>query len=651
VRPDDSELVIATREGDREAFAELLRRYRDAAFGVAYHRTGEAATAEDLTQDAFVQAYLRLGELRDPGRFAPWLFAITRNLCNQHQRARNHETAGPVPETSVDGLERQAATRDLVQRALASLPPDNGLAITLFYVDGYSYGEISSFLGVPTSTLKGRIERGRRKLREEMVAMLKEHLEARKPGADLDEMVIERLSTADIWALPARAWRERLPHGFAYLDGELAMCWFSGGRGCTGVQTHAEFVAVDDAPVCVFQVVGTPSRYYVFGKGRVLPDGPVIENQLVEASVCVQPRPATTRKSEPWQPERVSSAAVWAMAPAERDRWMHDLYRRSGQMVMLDGGPAFAHLVNGDGSSATCTPGNEVYFRNRGPGRLNVYRATWPTPRYRVFGDAEVTPPGITVSNGTVSIEAVLVGSVPEFFHERGQVREELAELSAADLWALDARAQADILSPHRLAKIDGHLCEARLTGGRGTGLGGTALIEGSGDEGWALYRSLGNGNRYYVFGRAQTLSPELVIQDQPIDTSLTISPAESEAGSWAPHELTVADLQDLSGPGRDDLVHHRLRASTFPLLGGGLAAASLIGGEPGSSCGTPGDEVRFLNVGEDVLHVFRWWWPESVYFIFGEAEVSPPGLRVRDAVIRLQAVGMQAGQRALRQP
>jgi hypothetical protein len=121
----------------------------------------------------------------------------------------------------------------------------------------------------------------------------------------------------------------------------------------------------------------------------------------------------------------------------------------------------------------------------------------------------------------------------------------------------------------------------------------------------------------------------------------MTVAPAEPDPAAWAPHEVTAADLQDLSGPGRDDLVDHKLRVSTLPLLGGGLAAASLIGGEPGSSCGTPGDEGRFLNVGEGLLHVFRWWWPESLYFVFGEAEVSPPGLRVKDAVIRLQAVAL----------
>jgi len=81
---EDARLVQATRGGDREAFAQLVRRYRDAVYGAAYHRVGDFSVAEDLTQDALIQAYVRLGELRDPGRFASWLFAVTRNLCNQH---------------------------------------------------------------------------------------------------------------------------------------------------------------------------------------------------------------------------------------------------------------------------------------------------------------------------------------------------------------------------------------------------------------------------------------------------------------------------------------------------------------------------------------------------------------------------------------
>ena len=69
-QPTDERLVARARQGDQEAFGELVDRYRDMVYGLGYHLTGDFEAARDLAQEAFVQAFVKLGQLREPGRFA-----------------------------------------------------------------------------------------------------------------------------------------------------------------------------------------------------------------------------------------------------------------------------------------------------------------------------------------------------------------------------------------------------------------------------------------------------------------------------------------------------------------------------------------------------------------------------------------------------
>ena len=84
----DAQLVQATLRGDVEAFAELARRYYRALSVSTRHLVGRPEDAEDLTQEALVKAYQRLGELHDAEKFRPWLFAIARHICLNHLERR-----------------------------------------------------------------------------------------------------------------------------------------------------------------------------------------------------------------------------------------------------------------------------------------------------------------------------------------------------------------------------------------------------------------------------------------------------------------------------------------------------------------------------------------------------------------------------------
>jgi RNA polymerase sigma-70 factor (ECF subfamily) len=78
---EDIDLVERSLQGERDAFEDLVRKYQDAVYGLAFHLTGNFADAQDIAQQAFVTAYLKLPQLKDPGRFASWLKRITVNEC------------------------------------------------------------------------------------------------------------------------------------------------------------------------------------------------------------------------------------------------------------------------------------------------------------------------------------------------------------------------------------------------------------------------------------------------------------------------------------------------------------------------------------------------------------------------------------------
>ncbi|MCA1595051.1 MAG: sigma-70 family RNA polymerase sigma factor [Chloroflexi bacterium] len=197
----DGALVREARRGDAGAFSTLVDRYRDAVYGVAYHYLSNRDDAQDAAQEAFVTAYLRLGQLRQPDRFGPWLCRITANTCIDLVRSRGArktlsldflpETtdvhAVPSPEEDVE----RVPTRLVVQQALERLSAPARLALTLFYVSGYSQAEIARFLDVPRSTINSRLEHARRRLREEMRRMLADTLTDGKPGPEFTARAVE----------------------------------------------------------------------------------------------------------------------------------------------------------------------------------------------------------------------------------------------------------------------------------------------------------------------------------------------------------------------------------------------------------------------------------------------------------------------------
>lgn len=173
---DDENLLARARDGDEAAFLELYQHHRDAVYRFAYRLLGAQAAAEDVTHDCFMS--LLQHAARYDGRRAQlrtYLLAAARNLCFKHFRRHAPETVWDtdawesVAETEDAGPLRQVLTTELaaeVRRAVLGLPPLQREALILFEYEEMSLAEIAGVVGADTNTVKARLHRARRNLRE-----------------------------------------------------------------------------------------------------------------------------------------------------------------------------------------------------------------------------------------------------------------------------------------------------------------------------------------------------------------------------------------------------------------------------------------------------------------------------------------------------
>ena len=195
-------LVTQSRSGDLDAFGRIVRRFQRMACGCAYSHLGDFHLAEDAAQEAFVEAYSRLPDLRHPQAFPGWFRRIVLKHCDRFTRRRNVETVPleAASNTPADGVgpDRLTEQREIQERVLASvraLPERQRMATTLFYIDGYSQQEISDFLDVPVTTVKKRLHDARQNLKERMLDMVDETLKNVALPDDFADVVVRRVAS------------------------------------------------------------------------------------------------------------------------------------------------------------------------------------------------------------------------------------------------------------------------------------------------------------------------------------------------------------------------------------------------------------------------------------------------------------------------
>lgn len=167
----DGALVRRVLDGDVEAYAGLVARYRDRLGRYALHLLGNRADAEEALQDAFVRAYRSLERCAAPERFGAWLFQILVNRCRtvgaQRSRRERVVTANETALSDADVAHpaEQHAWREAIRWALDQLTPEQREAFLLKHVEELSYEEMVELTGVGESALKMRVKRACEMLR------------------------------------------------------------------------------------------------------------------------------------------------------------------------------------------------------------------------------------------------------------------------------------------------------------------------------------------------------------------------------------------------------------------------------------------------------------------------------------------------------
>lgn len=189
---NDVQLIHKTLSGDEAAFNTLVQKYQKGVHAFVWRKIGDFHFAEEITQDAFLQAYKKLETLRNPKQFSTWLYVIANRLCINWIR-RKKTTMQSLESTGVDVVEKfsyahyiseQRETEaseyryEIVQNLLRRLPENERRVVTLYYFGEMRMREISEFLDVSVNTIKSQLRRARKRLQEREEHLIPELFES-----------------------------------------------------------------------------------------------------------------------------------------------------------------------------------------------------------------------------------------------------------------------------------------------------------------------------------------------------------------------------------------------------------------------------------------------------------------------------------------
>jgi RNA polymerase sigma-70 factor (ECF subfamily) len=171
----DHALAIAAGQGDMAAFEQLYERHNRRVYSLCLRMTQNAAEAEDLAQEAFIQLFRKIGSFRGESAFTTWLHRLTVNQCLMHFRKKSVKLErtteeGDTPVQVVRGTENPNAMpvldRIALDNALKQLPAGYRTVFVLHDVEGHEHEEIARMLNVAVGTSKSQLHKARMKLRK-----------------------------------------------------------------------------------------------------------------------------------------------------------------------------------------------------------------------------------------------------------------------------------------------------------------------------------------------------------------------------------------------------------------------------------------------------------------------------------------------------
>lgn len=184
-----NDLIRRVQLGEQGAYAKVIQNFQDMAIGYSYSILRDRQLAEDAAQEAFIRAYYDLPDLRNSAAFPGWFRRIVFTQINRIQRARKvHEVplelASETASTALIPLEliERREMQEEVLTAISALPEHQRIVVTLFYINEYSQREISAFLEIPVATVKTRLYAARKRLKGEMIHLIKDYLIENRPS-------------------------------------------------------------------------------------------------------------------------------------------------------------------------------------------------------------------------------------------------------------------------------------------------------------------------------------------------------------------------------------------------------------------------------------------------------------------------------------
>lgn len=186
----DNTLVLAAKQGDTQAFEQLILQNQSKVYNLAYRMTGNSEDALDVSQEAFIKAWQALPNFKGESSFSTWMYRLTSNcaidLLRKHKR-KPHSSLTTNYLEDEEGSELQIPDQrfdpshalqhkelgDAIEKGLRLLPPHHRDVLIMREIDGLSYHEISTTLALDLGTVKSRIARGRMALRK---FLTKEHM-------------------------------------------------------------------------------------------------------------------------------------------------------------------------------------------------------------------------------------------------------------------------------------------------------------------------------------------------------------------------------------------------------------------------------------------------------------------------------------------
>lgn len=187
--PPDEALMLRYQQGDRAAFAQLVRRHQTPLYNFALRQVRVPQVAEDVVQESFVRVVQNAADFKHEARFTTWVYTITRNLCIDYLRKRalrkhpsldeargedgdgptlGEQTADPHPRASVERGATGAELKEKIARAVDTLPDEQREVFLMRELANLPFKEIAEITGVPENTVKSRMRYALERLQEHL---------------------------------------------------------------------------------------------------------------------------------------------------------------------------------------------------------------------------------------------------------------------------------------------------------------------------------------------------------------------------------------------------------------------------------------------------------------------------------------------------